>query len=384
MIVREIASLLLEYARSFRSVVLVGPRQSGKTTLAKACFPGKPYVSLENPDMLEFANQDPRGFLAGFSKGAILDEIQRAPQLFNYLQEILDNTEEDGLFILTGSNNILLQENISQTLAGRIGILDLLPLSYREIRELVKGLSLPELIVRGFYPEIYHKSRNPQIWYQSYIRTYLERDVRQIRQIENTLLFQKFLRLCAGSVGQQVNYASLSNDCGIDVRTVHSWLSVLENSFVLYRLQPFHQNFKKRLVKSPKIYFVDTGLACALLNIKSPDEFSNSHFKGALVENFVISECLKNKQNLNPYDRKFYYWRDNNGTEIDLIIEAGNTISPVEIKSAQTYSNDFSRSMKKFMLYSGTTHGIIVYDGSAGFKGSDGIDLLNWKDFLFM
>ena len=384
MIVREIAPLLLEYSRSFRSVVLVGPRQSGKTTLAKACFPGKPYVSLENPDMLELANQDPRGFLGGFSRGAILDEIQRAPQLFNYLQEILDNTEEDGLFILTGSNNILLQENISQTLAGRIGILDLLPLSYREIRELVKGLSLPELIVRGFYPEIYHKSRNPQIWYQSYIRTYLERDVRQIRQIENTLLFQKFLRLCAGSVGQQVNYASLSNDCGIDVRTVHSWLSVLENSFVLYRLQPFHQNFKKRLVKSPKIYFVDTGLACALLNIKSKDELSNSHFKGALVENFVISECLKNKQNLNPYDRKFYYWRDNNGTEIDLIIEEGNTISPVEIKSAQTYSNDFSRSMKKFMLYSGTTHGSIVYDGSAGFKGSDGIDLLNWKDFLFM
>jgi len=384
MIVREIASLLLEYARSFRSVVLVGPRQSGKTTLAKACFPAKPYVSLENPDILELANQDPRGFLAGFSRGAILDEIQRAPQLFNYLQEILDNTEEDGLFILTGSNNILLQENISQTLAGRIGILDLLPLSYREIRELVKGLSLPELIVRGFYPEIYHKSRNPQIWYQSYIRTYLERDVRQIKQIEDTLLFQKFLRLCAGSVGQQVNCASLSNDCGIDVRTVHSWLSVLENSFVLYRLQPFHQNFKKRLVKSPKIYFVDTGLACALLNIKSKDELSNSHFKGALVENFVVSECLKNKQNLNPFDRKFYYWRDNNGTEIDLIIEEGNTISPVEIKSAQTYSNDFSRSMKKFMLYSGTTHGIIVYDGSAGLKGSDGIDLLNWKDFLCM
>jgi hypothetical protein len=382
MIVREIASLLLEYSRSFRSVVIVGPRQSGKTTLAKACFPAKSYVSLENPDMLELANQDPRGFLAGFPKGAILDEIQRAPQLFNYLQEVLDNTEEDGLFILTGSNNILLLENISQTLAGRIGILDLLPLSFREIRELVKGMSLQELIVRGFYPEIYHKNRNSQIWYQSYIRTYLERDVRQIKQIENTLLFQKFLRLCAGSVGQQVNYASLSNDCGIDVRTVHSWLSVLENSFVLYRLQPFHQNFKKRLVKSPKIYFVDTGLACALLNIKSSDELSNSHFRGALVENFVVSECLKNKQNLNLYDRKFYYWRDNNGTEIDLIIEAGNAMTPVEIKSAQTYSNDFIRGIKKFMLYSGTPRGTIVYDGSAGFKGSDGIDLINWKDFL--
>jgi predicted AAA+ superfamily ATPase len=382
MIVREIASLLLEYSQSFRSVVIVGPRQSGKTTLAKACFPQKAYVSLENPDMLELATKDPRGFLSGFSQGAILDEIQRAPQLFNYLQEILDNTEEDGLFILTGSNNILLQENISQTLAGRIGIVDLLPLSFREVKDRVNDLSLPDLIVRGFYPEIYHKNRNPQLWYQSYIRTYLERDVRQIKQIENALLFQKFLRLCAGSVGQQVNYAALSNDCGIDVRTVHSWLSVLENSFVLYRLQPYHQNFKKRVVKSPKIYFVDTGLACALLNIKSNDEFSNSHFKGALVENFIVSECLKNKQNLNQYDTKIYYWRDNNGVEIDMIIESGNKISPVEIKSAQTYSNDFSRSLKKFMLYSGTSQGTIVYNGTAGFNGSDGIDLINWKDFL--
>jgi predicted AAA+ superfamily ATPase len=382
MFVREIAPLLIEYSNAFRSVVIVGPRQSGKTTLAKACFPSKAYVSLENPDTLELATQDPRGFLSGFPKGAILDEIQRAPQLFNYLQEILDNTDEDGLFILTGSNNILLQENISQTLAGRIGILDLFPLSFREVKDRAKDLSIPELILRGFYPEVYHKNRNPQIWYQSYIRTYLERDVRQIKQIENALLFQKFLRLCAGSVGQQVNYASLSNDCGIDVRTVHSWLSVLENSFVLYRLQPYHQNFKKRVVKSPKLYFVDIGLACALLNIKTNAEFSNSHFKGALVENFVVSECLKNKQNFNQYDRKFYYWRDNNGVEIDLIIEVGNTILPVEIKSAQTYSSDFSRNMKKFMLYSGITHGTIVYNGEAAFKGSDGIDLLNWKEFL--
>jgi predicted AAA+ superfamily ATPase len=320
--------------------------------------------------------------LSGFPKGAILDEIQRAPQLFNYLQEILDNTDEDGLFILTGSNNILLHENISQTLAGRIGILDLFPLSFKEVKDRANALSMPELILRGFYPEVYHKNRNPQIWYQSYIRTYLERDVRQIKQIENILLFQKFLRLCAGSVGQQMNYASLSNDCGIDVRTVHSWLSVLENSFVLHRLQPYHQNFKKRVVKSPKLYFVDTGLACALLNIKTNAEFSNSHFKGALVENFVVSECLKNKQNRNQYDRKFYYWRDHNGVEIDLIIEEGNTIIPVEIKSAQTYTSDFSRNIKKFMLYSGITHGTIVYNGEAAFKGSDGIDLLNWKEFL--
>lgn len=381
MIAREIASILLEYAKSFRSVLIVGPRQSGKTTLAKSCFPDKAYVSLENPDVREMATLDPRAFLSQYSTGAILDEIQRAPILFNYLQEILDNSQEDGLFILTGSNNILLQENISQTLAGRIGILDLLPLSYVEVKGILKENSLPELIIKGFYPEIYDKNRNPSIWYQSYIRTYLERDVRQIKQIENTLLFQKFLRLCAGSVGQQVNYTSLSNDCGIDLRTIQSWLSVLENSFVVYRLQPYHQNFKKRVVKSPKLYFVDVGLACALLNIKSKVEFANSHFKGALVENFVVSECVKNNHN-RQLGHKFYYWRDNNGVELDLILEDGLQVNPIEIKSAQTYSKDFSRNLKKFIAYAGLQQGTVVYDGTQSIKGTDGIDVVHWANFL--
>jgi predicted AAA+ superfamily ATPase len=361
--------------------LLIGPRQSGKTTLAKSTFPDKTYVSLENPDVLELANQDPRAFLAGFPVGAILDEVQRAPLLFNYLQEILDNSHEDGLFILTGSNNILLQDAISQTLAGRIGVLELLPLSFLEVESQPANASLAERIVTGFYPEIYSKNRPPQIWYASYIRTYLERDVRQIKQIENLLLFQKFLRLCAGSIGQQINVTSLSNDCGIDVRTVQSWLSVLEGSFVLFRLPPFHQNFKKRLVKSPKLYFIDTGLACALLNLKNAAEFELSHFRGALVENFVVTECLKN--NLNFHSQiQFYYWRENNGVEIDLIAERNGEIHPIEIKAAQTYSKDFSLNLKKFMSYSGVSLGSIVFDGKQHFKGSDGIELVNWAEFL--
>lgn len=381
MIARHITPLLLEFASSFRSVLLIGPRQSGKTTLAKSTFPDKTYVSLENPDVLELANQDPRAFLAGFPGGAILDEVQRAPLLFNYLQEILDNSHEDGLFILTGSNNILLQDAISQTLAGRIGVLELLPLSFLEVESQPGNASLVERIVTGFYPEIYSKNRPPQIWYASYIRTYLERDVRQIKQIENLLLFQKFLRLCAGSIGQQINVTSLSNDCGIDVRTVQSWLSVLEGSFVLFRLPPFYQNFKKRLVKSPKLYFIDTGLACALLNIKNAAEFELSHFRGALVENFVVTECLKN--NLNFHSQiQFYYWRENNGVEIDLIAERNGEIHPIEIKAAQTYSKDFSLNLKKFMSYSGVSLGSIVFDGKHHFKGSDGIELVNWAEFL--
>mgnify|MGYP005840297159 CR=1 FL=1 len=381
MIKRELSVIVKEYAQSFRAVLIVGPRQSGKTTLVKHCFPNKPYISLENPDERELATVDPRAFLNRFPDGAILDEIQRTPLLFNYLQEIIDNSDEDGLFILTGSNNILLLENITQSLAGRIGILDLLPLIYSEVKSFTNKTSLSELIIKGFYPEIYHKNRNPQLWYPSYIRTYIERDVRQIKQIENSLMFQKFIKLCAGRIGQQINISSLSNDCGIDIRTVQSWLSILESTYVVYLLQPFHQNYNKRLVKSPKLYFYDTGLACSLLNIKTQDEFLNSHFKGALVENFIISECFKNNKN-KQLGQQFYYWRDNKGVEIDLLVELADRITPIEIKSAQTYTKDFSKNLKKFISYSAIDKGIILYDGSAEFKGSDKIEVMHWSTYL--
>jgi predicted AAA+ superfamily ATPase len=378
---RDITALLAIYAETFRSVLIVGPRQSGKTTLARYTFPDKPYVSLENPDERELAFQDPRAFLNRFPNGAILDEVQRAPLLLNYLQEILDNTAQDGLFILTGSNNILLAEHITQTLAGRIGVLDLLPLSYHELHHDLSAQSIMDMIVKGSYPEVIAKKRNPSVWYASYIRTYVERDVRQIKQIEDVLLFQKFVRLCAGRIGQQLNIASLSNACGINVRTAQSWLSILESTYVVRLLQPFHENYNKRIVKSPKLYFYDTGLACALLNIKSSNELQLSHFRGALVENFIILEFLKNSLNFGDGD-DFFYWRDNNGVEIDLIQQTGSALTPIEIKSAQTYTKEFSSNLKKFMTYSKISRGLVIYDGPQTFQGSDGVDVANWREAL--
>ncbi len=361
--------------------MLVGPRQSGKTTLVKITFPEKPYVSLENPDERALANEDPRAFLARFAKGAILDEVQRVPSLLNYLQEILDHSKEDGLYILTGSNNILLQDNVSQTLAGRVGVLDLMPLSYREIVQQKSALTLEEHIFNGSYPEIYDRDRNPNIWYPSYIRTYVERDVRQVQNIENTALFTKFLRLCAGRVGQQVNAAALSNECGIDVRTVQSWLSVLESTYVIKRLSPFHRNFNKRITKSPKLYFIDSGLVCSLLGIRTTDELTVSHFKGALVENFIIMELVKNGLNKRLH-QSLYYWRENNGVEVDVILDSGTTFVPIEIKSAQTFSKDFLANLKKFKSYSDALKGILLYDGEMEFKTEDDFEVLNWKTFL--
>lgn len=387
MVSRDINNLLLTYAGSFRSVLLVGPRQSGKSTLSKQSFQSKPYVSLENPDEKLLAETDPRAFLSRFPNGAILDEIQRVPILLNFLQEILDNTKEDGLFILTGSNNILLQESVSQSLAGRIGILELLPFSYQEILKInQQPKSLSWYVFNGCYPEIFDRKRNPTIWYPSYIKTYLERDVRLIRNIENQSLFVKFLKLCAGRIGQTLNIASLSNECGIDIKTVQAWLSVLESTFVVKLLYPHHRNFNKRVVKSPKLYFYDTGLACSLLGIKKEEELSLSHFKGALVENYIILEFLKHIKN---YGLNFdlYYWRDNKGVEVDLLIDKGNDILiPIEIKSAQTFQQNFTNNLTKYISYSNQQKAFVVYNGTQQMKLSSGIELINWsniRDLVF-
>lgn len=381
MLNRELRTILSEYANEFRSVLLVGPRQSGKTTLTRQTFPDKPYVSLENPDEKLLAETDTRAFLNRFPNGAILDEIQEAPNLFSYLQEILDHTEKDGLFILTGSNNILLQANVSQTLAGRLGVLDLYPLSFSEIEGNGLDYTLGELIFKGSYPEIYHKKRKPEIWYPSYIKTYVERDVRQIKNIENTSLFTKFLKICAGRIGQQVNLSAISNDCGIDVKTVQSWLSVLEQSYVIKLLQPFYNNFSKRIVKAPKLYFVDTGLASSLLAIRKMEEVALSHFYGALVENYIIVECMKNNANRH-LEQTFYYWRDSNGVEVDLIIDKGSAFLPVEIKSAQTFSNDFINNLKKIKSYANIKNSIVVYDGNMEFTTTDDTQVTKWSSFL--
>jgi hypothetical protein len=382
MIRREITDLLRVYASEFRTILLVGPRQSGKTTLVKQVFNEKHYVSLENPDERYVAENDPRAYLKRFPKGAILDEIQRAPSLLNYLQEILDTTEEDGLFILTGSNNVLLQESITQSLAGRIGVLDLYPLGFNELPEEMQQFNLNHFLFRGAYPEVVVKRRNPTLWYNSYIRTYIERDVKQLKNIENTLLFIKFVKLCAGRIGQQLNSTSLSNECGIDVKTVNAWLSVLEATYIIKLITPYYKNFNKRLVKTPKLYFVDTGLACSLLGIRKEEELVNSHFRGALVENFLIMETFKKSVNSGAGDA-LYYWRDNKGLEIDLLIE--NEIGemlPIEIKSSQTYSNKFSDTISKFCELADVKKGIVLYDGVVEFVSSDNIQVQSWKSFL--
>lgn len=384
MIPRQALALIRKYSKQFRALAVVGPRQSGKTTLVKQAFPNKPYISLENPDERLWAQKDPRGFLNRFKNGAILDEAQRSPDLFNYLQQIIDESNKDGQFILTGSNNFMLQESISQSLAGRIGYIDLLPLNYNEILEFKKkNYETDDLIFRGCYPEIYDKKRLPEIWYPSYIRTYVERDVKQLRNIDNTLLFNRFLQLCAGRTGQLFSAAAISNECGIDVRTVNAWIEILQSSYIIFLLPPHHNNFNKRVVKTPKLYFYDTGVACSLLGLKSKVEISVSHFKGALFENYVITEIMKSNLNTGT-NAKLYFWRDNNGTEIDLIIDNNGKLLPIEIKSSQTYNEEFQRSLLKWNNYSGNKGGVLLYSGTMEMKTTENIQVLNWKNHKSM
>lgn len=374
------STTLLEYSKEFRAIAVVGPRQSGKTTLVKKVFPNKPYVSLENPDERLLAESDARAFLSRFPDGAIIDEAQRSPGIFSYLQQILDESQKDGMFILTGSNNFLLNQSLSQTLAGRIGYIDLLPLSYTELSGTkFSELTTNQLIYRGFYPEIYDRDRSPKLWFQAYIRTYIERDVKQIRNIENTVLFNRFIQLCAGRVGQQLNVSALSVECGVDVRTVNSWLGVLQAGYVIFLTPPYHKNYKKRVVKTPKLYFYDTGLACALLGIANEQELAVSHFRGALFENLVLIEALKRKYNSGAH-HSLFYWRDNKGLEVDLIIEKGMELFPVEIKSAQTFQPSLVAGLKRWMNISQEAAGYLVYDGELEFTSDDGITVNNWRN----
>ena len=380
MIKRDAEKKIRLFAKQFRALAIVGPRQSGKTTLVKKVFPKKPYVSLEDPDEREMALEDPRFFLSRFKNGAIIDEAQRVPQLFSYLQSIIDNSDKDNMFVLTGSNNFLLQQSISQSLAGRIGYIDLLPLTLNEIKQFsVNFSSADEWILNGCYPEIYDKQRKPSIWYPSYIRTYVERDIRMIRNIEDSNQFTKFLRICAGRTGQLINLSAISIECGIDIKTVQSWLSILESSFVIYLLKPHHNNFNKRLVKSPKLYFYDTGLACSLLGIKTITELQLSHFRGALFENAVINEQQKKEFN-NETSNPLYYWRDNKGIEIDLLIDAGSKIIPVEIKSGQTFDKIYFKNIDYWNKLSNNTGGDLIYGGDKSYSLPEGKRVISWKD----
>lgn len=373
MIKRLAEQELLDLASIFKAVAVVGPRQSGKTTLVRYVFSDKPYVSLENPDTRLFATEDPRGFLNSYAQGAILDEIQRAPALFSYLQEILDNSQENGMFILTGSNNFLLQANISQSLAGRVGYLQLLPLSISEIGNTMTDNNM--LMLRGGYPAIYQQKIPASKWYANYIRTYIERDVRLIKNIGDLHVFERFLRLCAGRVGQLLNMSSLSVEVGVDVKTIGAWISVLEMSFVVFKLQPYHKNYNKRIVKMPKLYFYDVGLAWALMGVEEADQIQFHPFRGAVFENLVILEFLKRRLNAgkNP---NIYFWRDNVGNEIDLLIEKNMELIPVEIKSGQTITNDYFKGLNFWNKITNSQGGYVVYGGEETQRRSNEITVL--------
>jgi len=364
MLKRDITSELKEMAASYPIVTLTGPRQSGKTTLVRNIFKGKPYISLEDPYRRAFILDDPRGFFAHHQSGAILDEIQNAPILLSYIQGIVDETKEHGLFILTGSHQLALHQAITQSLAGRTGLLNLLPLSLLELKSAKLEFSLDDYLYHGFYPRIYDQKLNPTKTYRGYIQTYIERDVRQLIQIRDLSLFQQFLKLLAGRIGQIFNATALCNDLGVSHHTVREWLSVLEASFIIFRLQPYFENFGKRMIKSPKIYFTDVGLASYLLGIENKGQLYRDPIRGHLVENLVILDLIKYRFN-KGLDHQLYYYRDSNQNEIDLIYKYGHELIPIEIKAGQTYHSEFLNGLKYFQKLVGRRckKGFLIYSG---------------------
>ena len=366
LIPRTAEKILTALSKSYPALVVTGPRQSGKTTLSQIVFPNKPYVSLEELDMRDFATNDPRGFLNQYPDGAILDEVQRCPNLFSYLQSRLDEDKRMGLFILTGSQQFGLISGISQSLAGRVAKISLLPFSLHELQEAKKAPETIEaLLFKGLYPPIHDRALAPHIWYNNYIGTYLERDVRQLINVRDLSTFQHFVRMCAARTGQLLNLSSLASDCGITHNTAKAWISVLEASYIVHLLQPHHRNFNKRLIKSPKLYFHDSGLAARLLNIQTADQLMTHPARGQLFETWVVSEFLKYRFN-NALSSNLYFWRDSTGHEVDILIEQADKLLPVEIKSGQTVASDFFDSLKKFQKLAGDSVGsaALVYGGA--------------------
>jgi predicted AAA+ superfamily ATPase len=361
MIKREVEKELVKLAGQFKAVAVVGPRQSGKTTLTRYVFREKPYVNLENPDIRRFASEDPRGFLSQYNSGAVIDEAQRAPELFSYLQQFLDEDNIKGKFILTGSNNFLLQENISQSLAGRIAYIYLLPFTLSELN-IDNSTDVRTQILRGSYPPVFDQEIDYDKWYPNYLRTYVERDVRQLKNITSLNIFEKFLRLCAGRIGQLLNMSNIALETGVDSKTISAWLTVLESSFIIFRLFPYHRNFNKRIVKMPKLYFYDTGLACSLLGINKQDQLNMHPLFGSIFENLIVSELKKQCSN-RAGNENLFFWRDNTGHEIDIILEKSDELFPVEIKSGKTITNEFFNGLNYWKSLSGIDKGAVIYAG---------------------
>ncbi len=396
MIRRDLETVLKKVALQYPVVTLTGPRQSGKTTLVQAAFPEHEYASLEEPDVRAFALEDPRGFLGQFTGGVILDEVQRVPDLFSYIQTLVDREDAPGRYILSGSQNFLLLRSISQSLAGRSAILHLLPLSLGELQArepfpLEKlGHELPErrpahssdvmdVLLRGFYPRIHDKDLDPSTWYSGYYQTYVERDVREIVNVGDLESFGRFVRLCAGRTGQLLNLSSLASDCGITHTTAGRWISILEASFLVSLLRPYHTNFGKRLIKSPKLYFLDTGLLCYLLRIHSPEDLRLHGSRGPIFESFVVSELLKNFLHRGQ-EPDLYFWRDSTGHEIDALIDQGDERVAIEVKSAQTVASDFFAGIDFWRNLVGDPEApaALIYGGDRSYQRR-GVSVLSWS-----
>lgn len=383
MILREAERTVRKLSKGYPVIAITGPRQSGKTTLARYVFNKKPYVSLENPDIRELAQGDPRGFLEKYRKGAVFDEVQRCPQLFSYLQELVDEEQQPGRYVLTGSQQFGLMSGISQSLAGRIALIQLLTFTYHEcysVNNSKESLSLDEVLFTGLYPPIHDKKLNPHIWYANYMQTYIERDVRQMVNVRDLSSFQRFVRLCAGRVGQLLNLSDIASDCGITHNTAKAWISILEASYIIFLLQPHHKNFNKRLIKTPKLYFYDSGLASWLLAIQSHEQLNTHSMRGPLFESFVVSEFLKSRYN-QGMPSYLYFWRDRSGNEVDLLLEQGEKLKPIEIKSGGTLNVDYFNGLKKWLALAESTaiNPTLIYGGGESARHA-GIRVMSWRD----
>ena len=372
MVRREMTPALVKLFQQYPFVTLTGPRQSGKTTLCRMAFPQLKYVNLEAPDQREFAESDPRGFLARLGTGAILDEIQRVPELPAYLQVLADEEGRNSLFVLTGSEQLRISESISQSLAGRTALLRLLPFSLAEREETGAGNAVDEILYSGFYPRIHDQKLEPRQALGDYFETYVERDVRRIGEIRNLPGFRRFVRLCAGRVGQLVNLASLGADTGVSHTTARHWLALLEASYIVFRLAPFHANIRKRLVKSPKLYFYDVGLASYLIGIERAGQIATHPLRGALFENAVVVETLKHRFNRGRRSNLFFF-RDKSGLECDLFYETGDGIGAIEVKAGATIGSDYFRALKRVaQLLPRISSKAVVYGGADRQSRQDG------------
>ena len=378
---RNIELAIKQYINKYPVIAVTGPRQSGKTTMLKTMFPNYTYLSLENPDLREFATKDPNGFLKTYSGNLILDEVQQTPALFSYIQTHVDNSGKMGEFILSGSQNFHLMQSITQSLAGRVALFKLLPFDFTELQ---KANLLPnkfeEIIVRGCYPALYDRDINSKVFYSNYLQTYIEKDLRQLIEVRDLRQFRNFISLCAARAGQLLNLNGLANECGISQPTAKAWLSVLESSYIVFLLQPYHKNFNKRIVKTPKLYFYDTGLLCHLLKITQSATIHLHPLKGSIFENMIIAEA--EKQNQHKYlHADFWFWRDASGHEIDLLFNYNDAVQIVEIKATETIKSDFFKGLNYFENLEGNhiKSKSLIHAGNQTQKRSSG-NVVSWKE----